>query len=95
MNIFYTHSITLLLNYYKIYFFSLLTDWVDCADEDEANEFREELGADKCDVSVTSDGQWKVRLRRGAVVSIPKALQFDRTVAGQIPTGWSPKTLGT
>ena len=89
----FTHT---LLHYYnKIYFFSLLTDWVDCADEDEANEFREELGADKCDVSVTSDGQWKVRLRRGAVVSIPKALQFDRTVAGQIPTGWSPKTLGT
>ena len=62
-------------------------DWVDCADQEEAHEFRAELGHDKCDIRVNDEGQWKVRLKRGAVLAIPKALQFDRTVAGQIPTG--------
>ena len=69
-------------------------DWVDCADQEEAHEFRAELGHDKCDIRVNEEGQWKVRLKRGAVLAIPKALQFDRTVAGQIPTGWDPVTLG-
>ena len=40
------------------------------------------------------DGQWFVRLKKGAQIWVPKALQFDRLVAGQIPTGWDPKRYG-
>jgi 3-oxoacyl-(acyl-carrier-protein) synthase len=32
-----------------------------------------------------------VKLKKGALLYIPKALHFDRLVAGQIPTGWNAK----
>ena len=35
-----------------------------------------------------------VRLKKGATLYIPKALRFDRLVAGQIPTGWDAKRYG-
>ena len=38
--------------------------------------------------------QWHVLLRRGAVLYVPKALRFDRFVAGQVPTHWSAERLG-
>jgi hypothetical protein len=31
--------------------------------------------------------QWYIQLKKGAMISIPRALRFDRFVAGQIPTG--------
>ncbi|ORY84509.1 hypothetical protein BCR37DRAFT_408198 [Protomyces lactucae-debilis] len=39
-------------------------------------------------------GEWSVRFKTGATLLIPKALRFDRLVAGQIPTGWNPKRYG-
>lgn len=39
-------------------------------------------------------GEWSVRFKKGATLLIPKALRFDRLVAGQIPTGWNPKRYG-
>ncbi|KAF1774831.1 HotDog domain [Phytophthora cactorum] len=39
-------------------------------------------------------GAWMIRLRKGSVLNIPRALNFDRFVAGQIPTGWSAELLG-
>jgi hypothetical protein len=39
-------------------------------------------------------GVVKIRLRRGAVLSIPKALRFDRWVAGQVPLGWDAARMG-
>ena len=33
-------------------------------------------------------------MKRGATLWIPKALRFDRLVAGQIPTGWNAKHYG-
>lgn len=39
-------------------------------------------------------GEWTVRFKKGATLLIPKALRFDRLVAGQIPTGWNPKRYG-
>lgn len=39
-------------------------------------------------------GEWTVRFKKGATLLIPKALRFDRLVAGQIPTGWDPKRYG-
>lgn len=37
---------------------------------------------------------YRVQLRKGAKLLIPKAMRFDRLVAGQIPTGWNPKIYG-
>ena len=36
----------------------------------------------------------KVQVKRGAHFLVPKAVQFDRTVAGQLPKGWNPKNYG-
>ncbi|KAF2500061.1 hypothetical protein BU16DRAFT_547057 [Lophium mytilinum] len=33
-------------------------------------------------------------LKKGARLMVPKALVFDRTVGGQVPTGWSARTYG-
>ncbi|KNC98227.1 phosphopantetheine-protein transferase domain [Spizellomyces punctatus DAOM BR117] len=38
--------------------------------------------------------QYFVRLQKGATLYVPKALRFDRLVAGQIPTGWDAKRYG-
>ncbi|KAG7914259.1 hypothetical protein KL905_005406 [Ogataea polymorpha] len=38
--------------------------------------------------------EYSVRVLKGAKLYIPKALRFDRLVAGQIPTGWDPRTYG-
>ena len=35
-----------------------------------------------------------IRLLKGFILIIPRALTFDRFVAGQIPTGWSAERLG-
>ncbi|TWU71773.1 hypothetical protein ED733_002880 [Metarhizium rileyi] len=35
-----------------------------------------------------------VQLKAGAVVMVPRSSSFNRKVAGQIPTGWSPKHYG-
>jgi fatty acid synthase subunit beta len=68
---------------------------IEVADKEEGEEFVTELGAKNCDLfQRRSDGQWMIQLREGAVLSIPKALRFDRFVAGQIPTGWDAVRLG-
>ncbi|KAL9613426.1 MAG: hypothetical protein Q9167_002024 [Letrouitia subvulpina] len=36
----------------------------------------------------------KVRVKRGAHVSVPKAVPFEGEVAGQLPTGWDPLRYG-
>jgi len=35
-----------------------------------------------------------VTLHKGARLMVPKSLSFDRTVGGQVPTGWSAKAYG-
>jgi fatty acid synthase subunit alpha len=35
-----------------------------------------------------------VTLHKGARLMVPKSLAFDRTVGGQVPTGWCAKTYG-
>ncbi|KXN65985.1 thiolase-like protein, partial [Conidiobolus coronatus NRRL 28638] len=62
--------------------------------EEEAEDFKKKHG-DKVDIiEVKSTGQFLAKFRRGASLYIPKALQFDRLVAGQVPTGWDPKRYG-
>lgn len=36
----------------------------------------------------------KVRVKRGAHISVPKAVPFEGEVAGQLPTGWDPLRYG-
>ena len=53
--------------------------------EAEAQQFVRQHGADKRAAWKEDDGeQWFVLLRRGAVLYVPKALRFDRFVAGQV-----------
>ena len=42
----------------------------------------------------TASDEWIVRIKKGAVLMIPKAVQYGNTVAGQIPTGWTARTYG-
>lgn len=41
-----------------------------------------------------SGEEYTVKILKGAKLFVPKALRFDRLVAGQIPTGWNAKTYG-
>lgn len=41
-----------------------------------------------------SGEEYTVKILKGAKLFIPKALRFDRLVAGQIPTGWNAKNYG-
>lgn len=62
--------------------------------KDTAEEFKREHG-DKVDIfEIPETGQYTVRMKKGASLWIPKALRFDRLVAGQIPTGWDAKRYG-
>ncbi|KAL8824963.1 MAG: hypothetical protein Q9191_004701 [Dirinaria sp. TL-2023a] len=64
------------------------------ASKETAEEFKREHG-EKVEVfEVAESGEFTVRLKKGATLLIPKALRFDRLVAGQIPTGWNAKTYG-
>ena len=63
------------------------------ASKELANEFKLEHG-DKVEVFELESGEFTVRIKKGATLLIPKALKFDRLVAGQIPTGWNAKTYG-
>ena len=62
--------------------------------KETAEEFKREHG-EKVEVfEVADSGEYTVRLKKGATLLIPKALRFDRLVAGQIPTGWNAKIYG-
>ena len=64
------------------------------ASKETATEFKREHG-DKVEIfEIPDSGEYTVRFKKGASVWIPKALRFDRLVAGQIPTGWNPKRYG-
>lgn len=64
------------------------------ASKETADEFKREHG-DKVEAfEIPESGEYTVRLKKGASLWIPKALRFDRLVAGQIPTGWDPKRYG-
>ncbi|KAK4236034.1 fatty acid synthase subunit alpha [Achaetomium macrosporum] len=62
--------------------------------KETAEEFKREHG-DKVEIfEIPESGEYTVRLKKGASLWIPKALRFDRLVAGQIPTGWDAKRYG-
>ncbi|CRG88166.1 fatty acid synthase subunit alpha, fungi type [Talaromyces islandicus] len=62
--------------------------------ETAARQLQLEHG-DKVDITHVHDSDsYRVIIRRGARLLIPKAMRFHRLVAGQIPTGWNPKIYG-
>jgi len=64
------------------------------ASKETAEEFKREHG-DKVEIfEIPETGEYTVRMKKGAGLWIPKALRFDRLVAGQIPTGWDAKRYG-
>ena len=63
------------------------------ASEVEATKYKHEHG-DRCDIWAGGGGQWFVKFKKGARIMVPKAFKFTRTVAGQIPTGWSAGRYG-
>ncbi|KAI9700655.1 MAG: 3-oxoacyl-[acyl-carrier-protein] synthase [Candelina mexicana] len=62
--------------------------------KETAEEFKREHGEKVEIFEIADSGEYTVRLRKGATLLIPKALKFDRLVAGQIPTGWDAKKYG-
>ena len=62
---------------------------------EESRAFKQRHG-DAVDVFQSNENSdvWFVKLKKGSVLYIPKALKFDRFVAGQVPTTWDPVTLG-
>jgi len=62
--------------------------------KETADEFKREHGEKVEIFEITESGEFTVRMKKGATLLIPKALKFDRLVAGQIPTGWNAKTYG-
>ncbi|KAF2280046.1 uncharacterized protein EI97DRAFT_108781 [Westerdykella ornata] len=64
------------------------------ASKENAEEFRRKHGDHVEIFEIPGSDQYSVRLKKGAIIQIPKALRFDRLVAGQIPTGWDARKYG-
>lgn len=63
------------------------------ASKETAEEFARQHD-DKVEVFELESGEYSVRLKKGATLLVPKALKFDRLVAGQVPTGWDARRFG-
>lgn len=61
--------------------------------EADAKKFKNEHGA-KCDIWTGEGGEWFVKFKKGSRILVPKAFEFSRHVAGQIPTGWEAGRYG-
>jgi len=58
----------------------------------DAEKFKLQHG-DKFDVWFDGDKCF-IRFKKNTKIMIPKAVRFDRHVAGQIPTGWDARVFG-
>ncbi|EKV04372.1 Fatty acid synthase subunit alpha, putative [Penicillium digitatum] len=59
-----------------------------------AEQMRREHGVFVTVQKSSTPDLYQVQLRKGARVFIPRAMQFDRAVAGLVPTGWDPRIYG-
>ncbi|KAF2828797.1 hypothetical protein CC86DRAFT_198323 [Ophiobolus disseminans] len=64
------------------------------ASKELAEELKRQHGDKVETFAIEDSGEYTVRMKKGATLLIPKALRFDRLVAGQIPTGWDAKKYG-
>ncbi|RKO88625.1 fatty acid synthase alpha subunit [Blyttiomyces helicus] len=60
--------------------------------KEEADAFKLQHGAAAV-VEQRGDAYF-VRIQKGASIYVPKALRFDRLVAGQVPSGWDARRYG-
>jgi len=65
---------------------------LEVSSAEEALAFKRQHG-DAVEI-IEQNGVFHVLIKRGGVLYIPKALKFDRFVAGQIPTSWDPSIFG-
>ncbi|PNP40924.1 hypothetical protein TGAMA5MH_06790 [Trichoderma gamsii] len=64
------------------------------ASQETAEAFKREHG-DNVDIfKIPDSNEYTVYIKKGASLWIPKAVRFDRLVAGQIPTGWDARKYG-
>lgn len=64
------------------------------ASKETAEQYAHQHG-DKCEIfEIEGLGEYTVRILKGATLFVPKALRFDRLVAGQIPAGWDARHYG-
>ncbi|KAF4203470.1 hypothetical protein CNMCM8927_008615 [Aspergillus lentulus] len=50
---------------------------------------------DKVSISpIKGSDDYQIRVKKGARLLVPKAISFNRKVAGQLPTGWDPARYG-
>ncbi|KAM0815019.1 putative beta-ketoacyl-[acyl-carrier-protein] synthase I [Seiridium cardinale] len=61
---------------------------------DAAQDFVREHGDYAQIKPIPGTDQYSVRLRKGAIIMIPKATVYDRIVGGQLPSGWDPTVYG-
>lgn len=66
---------------------------LEVSSEEEALAFKRQHG-DAVQIIEKEGGIFQVLIKRGSVLYIPKALKFNRFVAGQIPTTWDPSIFG-
>ncbi|KAH9257778.1 holo-[acyl-carrier-protein] synthase [Batrachochytrium salamandrivorans] len=67
---------------------------VEVSSEEMALEIQRACGGrDKCEI-IQEGTSFKIKVKSGSVLAIPRAFQFNRFIAGQIPTGWSAERLG-
>lgn len=60
----------------------------------EAQAFRLQHGPGVVVEAGEGEGRCRVRFLAGCTLWVPKALQMDRLVAGQLPTGWDARRYG-
>lgn len=64
------------------------------ASKEVADQFKLEQGEKVECFPIADSDQFSVRLLKGARILVPKALKFNRLVAGQVPTGWDARRYG-
>jgi fatty acid synthase subunit alpha len=64
------------------------------ASKTTAEAFQLQHGDKVSIVPIPGSEDYKVKIRKGARLLIPKAVPFDRKVAGLLPTGWNAATYG-
>lgn len=62
--------------------------------KEAADQFKLEQGDKVETFEIDGTDQFTVRFLKGARILVPKALKFNRLVAGQIPTGWDARRYG-
>lgn len=64
--------------------------------QQDAVAFAKRHGEENCESwpSKSDPSLWLVRLKKGAVIYVPKSTKFSRLVAGQVPTTWDPLVFG-